>query len=75
MEQTQEIQTVTPKELATKLGINPRRIRMILRSQFPRDVKNKSWAIPLDVAKKVEKAYKAKQEKKKAEIKQELENA
>ncbi|MFC2072329.1 hypothetical protein ACFLUU_06440 [Chloroflexota bacterium] len=79
MEQTETttsaVKTITPKELASKLGINPKRVRIILRAQFPRVTKNKNWEIPLDVAKKVEKAYKASQQKKKAEIKKELESA
>jgi hypothetical protein len=67
-----EVKTITPKELGAKLGIDAKRVRSMLRNQFPREAKNKNWTIPLDMAKKVEKAYKAKHAKKKIETKKEL---
>ena len=67
MEQAKEIKTITPTQLAAKLGIDAKRVRMILRKQFPRDTKNKSWTIPLDVAKKEENTYQAEQAKKKVD--------
>jgi hypothetical protein len=54
------IKALTPKELATTMGLSPKRLRQILRAEYPRQEKGKDWEIPLDVAKKIEKAYKAK---------------
>ena len=58
-----------PKALAGRMGISPKRLRSILRADHPRqpDVRGKRWSIPMDLAKKVEADYKAKQAKAEAE--------
>lgn len=45
-------QTLTPKELATELGISPKVLRGYLRKQHTRnaEVKGQAWVIPSDVA-------------------------
>ena len=77
MEEATAIKTITPQALATRLGISPKRLRSLLRTEHPRDIKNKRWEIPTTLAKKVEKDYKAKvrerEAKKQAQIKEELE--
>ena len=71
--------TFQPKDLATKMGISPKRLRAMLREEHPREVevKGKRWEIPISLAKEVEKAYKekvkAREAKKQAEIKAQLE--
>lgn len=71
--------TVTPKQLAARMGISPKRLRAMLRSERPRatEVKGKKWEIPTDIAKEVEKGYKEKKAKaeaeKQAQIQEELE--
>jgi hypothetical protein len=32
-------------ELAKKLGVQPKRLRAFLRSEYPRDIKGKKWEI------------------------------
>jgi len=70
--------TIEPKNLAARMGISPKRLRALLRSERPRaaEVKGKRWEIPMEVAKEVEKAYKAKkaaaEAEKKAAIQKEL---
>lgn len=72
-------EAVTPKQLASRLGISPKRLRAMLRADRPRvaDLKGKKWEIPLKEAKEIETAYKAKKAEaeaaKKAEISKELE--
>jgi len=72
-------EVVTPKQLANRLGISPKRLRALLRADRPRvaDLKGKKWEIPVKEAKEIETAYKAKKAEaekvKQAEIKQELE--
>ena len=71
-----EVKTVTPQALGTRLHISPRKVRSILRAEYPRDVKNKRWEIPETLARKVERVYKAKvkerEAKKQAVIQKEL---
>ena len=45
---------VTPKALAEELGIDPKRLRSYLRSQFarPAEAKNTTWTITSDAANK-----------------------
>ncbi len=73
----EETKTVTPKELASKLGIKPKRVRMILRAQYSREAKNKSWQLTPEEAKKVVREYRAKvkekEQKRQAKIQKELE--
>lgn len=73
------VKTLTPKELATKMGLSPKRLRQVLRAEYPREAKGKNWEIPIDVAKRVEKAnkakVKAKNEKREAQTKKELEGS
>jgi hypothetical protein len=42
-----EVNHMTPKELATELGVDPKRLRSFLRGAFPRplEAKNTSWQI------------------------------
>ena len=76
---TQEVKTLEPKVLAARLGISPKRLRAMLRTDRPRalELKGKKWEIPMAEAKKIEEAYKAKkvkaQAEKQAQIKAELE--
>jgi len=51
-----EIETITPQEIATKLHTTPKRLRAILRAEFPRETKGKKWEITPEVAKKVTEA-------------------
>jgi len=70
--------TLEPKHLAARMGLSPKRLRAILRSEKPRTLEEKGhrWAIPTSMAKEVEKAYKAKkagkEAAKKAQIQKEL---
>jgi len=77
METATTVRSLTPKDLAKRLGIGAKRLRMILREQAPRDIKKKRWEIPLTLAKKVEKDFKAnvreREAKKQAKIKKQLE--
>ena len=78
MEQVEEIKTVTPQALATRMGVSPKHLRAILRTDYPNVGKGKRWEIPLDVAKKIGKTHKAKvkakNEKRQAQIKEELQS-
>ncbi len=69
---------VTPEALASRLGIGQRKLRSILRAAYPREAKGKKWEIPIALADKVEKAYKAKvrarQDKPQDQTKKELES-
>ena len=71
--------TQTPKQLAARMGISPKRLRAMLRTERPRalELKGKKWEIPGEEAKKIREAYQAKktakEAEKKAEIKKELE--
>ena len=73
------VKTLTAKELATKMGLSPKRLSQILRAEYPRETKEKNWEIPMDVAKRVEKAYrarvKARERKSLAQTKKELERS
>ena len=74
----EEVKILTPKELAARMGISPKRLRAMLRADRPRGIedKGKKWELPLDIAKAVEKDYKEKKAKaeaeKKAEVQKEL---
>ena len=72
-----ETKTLTPQELAKRMGISDKRVRSLLRSSIPRDTKHKSWQVTAEQAKQVIKDYKskvkAKEAKKKAQIAKELE--
>ncbi len=74
-----EVKPLTPQALAARMGLSPKRLRQILRAEYPREAKGKDWEIPSDVAKRVEKAYKAKvkarEQKHSAQIKKELEGS
>ena len=74
-----EVKALTAKELAIKMRISPKRLRQILRTEYPREAKGKDWEIPIDVAKRVEKSYKAKvkarEQKHSVQIKKELEGS
>ena len=71
------VKTVTPQELSTRMGINSKRVRQILRAEYPRNAKKRKWEIPETIDKKITKVYKAKlrdrEAKKPAEIEKELE--
>ncbi len=73
---TPEPSTLTPKALAARMGISPRKLRQILRAEYPRDVIKRKWEIPETLAKKIERDYKAmvkaKEAKKQAEIQNQL---
>lgn len=60
---------MTPENLAARMGITGKRLRAILRSDYPRkaEVKGKRWELPMDLAKKVQEDYKAKKAKAEAE--------
>ena len=70
---------VEPKDLAQRMGLSPKRLRSILRKDYPRatETKGKRWAIPQDLASKVAKDYQAKKQAKEAtkqaEVKKDLE--
>jgi hypothetical protein len=74
---TSTVKTLTPKELAKRMGISDKRVRSILRSSIQRDAKHKSWQVTPEQAKQVIKDYKAevkeREAKKQAKIKNELE--
>ena len=77
MEKT-EVRTIEPKNLAARLKLSPKRLRAMLRAEYPRvaELKGKRWSIPMTLAKEVEKAYKEKVAKregaKQAEIQKQL---
>ena len=50
--ETEEVKTFTPAEIADATGADPKAIRAHLRANYTRPLamKNKSWAIPADVA-------------------------
>ena len=56
--ETATVKTTTPALLATRMGISPKQVRQILRTEHPRDVKHKKWEIPETLAKRVIKNYK-----------------
>ena len=66
---TTEQKTLEPKALAARMGISPKRLRAMLRADRPRtaELKGKKWEINLELAKTIEKEYKAKKEKAQAE--------
>ena len=71
------VKIITPKELAAKMGVTPKRARMYLRAHYPRDIKHKNWQLTPEKTKKIVRDYKAelreKEAKKQAQVKLELE--
>ena len=71
--------TQTPKQLAARMGISPKRLRAMLRAERPRalELKGKKWELGDAEAKKIREEYKAKKVKaeaeKKAQVTKELE--
>ena len=65
---------VEPKHLAARMGISPKRLRAMLRAEHPRvaEIKGKKWEISPELAKEVEKAYKAKKAIKEAPKKEQI---
>ena len=63
-----------PKNLAARMGISPKRLRAMLRAEYPRavEVKGKKWEISPELAKEVQKAYKERKAKKEAEKKEKI---
>ena len=76
MEQTKTsaVKTITVQALADRLGIGAERIRQILKTEYPRDVKKKKWEIPMTLAEKVERDYKAKVKEREAKKKAQIDN-
>ena len=70
--------TQTPKQLAARMGVSPKRLRAMLRAERPRaiEMKGKKWELGDAEAKKIREEYKAKKVKaeaeKKAQVKKEL---
>jgi hypothetical protein len=56
--------TLTVNTLASKLGLTPKRLRPILRSEYPRQDRGKKWEITGSLAKKIEKDLKSKDQAK-----------
>ena len=77
MEEATRVKALSPQALAIRMGISPKQLRSILRTEHSRDVKNKRWEIIPTLARKVEKDYKAKvresEARKQSEIKKQLE--
>ena len=71
VEDSTEIKIITPQELATRLHTTSKRLRAILRIEFPGETKGKKWEITPELAKTVTKSFKAKAKEKKHEAKQE----
>ena len=69
---TSAVKTLTPQELAKRMGISDKRVRSILRSSIQRGTKNKSWQITPEQAKQVIKDYRAKVWEKKLRSRQRL---
>jgi hypothetical protein len=69
VKQSEPLISLTP--LANKLGLTPKRLRSLLRANYPRPNKGQPWEITQAMAKKIEKDYrdkvKAKEEAKNAE--------
>ena len=61
------------------MRISQKRLRSILRTEYPREVKGKKWGISIALAKHLEKKYKAKfkesETKKQTGARKELESA
>ena len=74
----EQAKIITPKMLAARMGISPKRLRAMLRAEKPRvaELKGKKWEIPDTEAKTIREEYKkrkeAKEKEKKAKIEQEL---
>lgn len=64
---------LTPKDLVSKLGISEKRVRMLLRKDYPRERKGGQWQITPELAKTIVKAYRAKEKAKEAERKLRIE--
>ena len=63
--------TQTPKQLAARMGISPKRLRAMLRAERPRavELKGKKWELADAEAKKIREEYKARKAAKEAEKK------
>ncbi len=59
MEKVEEVKTITPQVLAVRMGMSPKRLRAILRTEYPKVGKGKRWQIPMTMARKVEREFKA----------------
>ena len=61
----------TPKQVAARMGISPKRLRAMLRTERPRvaEMKGKKWELPDEEAKKIREEYKARKAAKEAEKK------
>lgn len=57
--------SIAPKQLAEELGVDPKRIRAYLRSNYSRDdsAKNTNWALTAEVANDVRKHFKEAKQK------------
>jgi hypothetical protein len=57
--------TISPKELAAELNIDPKRLRAYLRKEYARkpEEKNTSWRIPESTANAARKFFTPKEEK------------
>jgi len=66
--------TMEPKNLAARMGISPKRLRAMLRTEHPRalEVKGKKWEISPELAKEVQKAYKERKAAKEATKKEKI---
>ena len=72
MEKAQEVEaekTVMPRALVAKPGISAKKLRALLKTEFPRQGgKSRRWDIPPDAAKKVGKKLEAGKAAKQAKI-------
>ena len=59
MEDVATVKTITPQALAKRMGISDKRVRAILRSDYPRAEKMNRWEIPVTLANKVVRDYEA----------------
>jgi hypothetical protein len=52
VDETEEITSFTPSEVAGDLNVDPKALRAFLRSTFPRplEMKNKSWVLTPEMA-------------------------
>ena len=76
VEESTTTKTITPQALAKRMGISDKRVRAILRSDYPRAEKKKRWEISVTLANKVARDYKAavkeREAKKQVEIQKQL---
>ncbi|GAF72140.1 unnamed protein product [marine sediment metagenome] len=61
--------SLTPQQLAKRLGLSPKATRQLLRTEYPRDTKKKKWEISETLAKKVQRDYRARLKEKEAKKK------